>query len=147
MVDGKDGNTKAGKRATKKEKQVAKAKRSMGKRQKALNDKILKINKQLGNQQPNTNSGGAYDAIAMFTQQLEGMATQFSMNEWNSEDRIAYLRNQAQIKFLEQEKQMMLLRAEVRAIQEQEKAPAVATPVAAGHGGSDKGSDDSDDDE
>jgi len=54
------------------------------------------------------------------------MATQFSMNEWNSEDRIAYLRNQAQIKFLEQEKQMMLLRAEVPAIQEQEKAPAVA---------------------
>jgi len=131
MVDGKDGNTKAGKRAAKKEKQVAKAKRSMGKRQKALNDKILKINKQLGNQQPNTNTntGGAYDAIAMFTQQLRGMATQFSMNEWNSEDRIAYLRNQAQIKFLEQEKQMMLLRAEVRAIQEQEKAekaPAVA---------------------
>ena len=57
MVDGKDGNTKAAKRAAKKEKQVAKAKRSMGKRQKALNDKILKINKSLGNQQPNTNSG------------------------------------------------------------------------------------------
>jgi len=127
---------------------VTKAKRSIGKRQNALKDKILKINSSLGNNNPPTNSGGgAYDAIAMFTQQLGGMATQFSMNEWNSEDRIAYLRNQAQIKFLEQEKQMMLLRAEVRAIQEREKAPAVAAAVAAGHGGSDEGSDDSDDDE
>jgi len=43
----------------------------------------------------------------MFTQQLGGMATQFSMNEWNSEDRTAYLANQAQIKFLEQEKQIV----------------------------------------
>jgi len=148
MVDGKESGTaktKAAKKAARKEKQVAKAKRSIGKRQKALNDKILKINSSLGNNPPTTtNSGGACDAIAMFTQQLGGMATQFSMNEWNSEDRIAYLRNQAQIKFLEQEKQMMLLRAEVRAIQEQEKAPAGAA-VAAGHG--EEGSDDSDDDE
>ena len=106
MVDGKESGaakTKAAKSAARKEKQVVKAKRSMGKRQKALNDKILKINKRMENQQPNTNtnSGGTCDAIAMFTQQLGGVVTQFSVNEWNSKDRIACLCHQAQIKFLE----------------------------------------------
>jgi len=106
MVDWKENGaakTKAAKSAARKEKQVVKAKRSMGKRQKALNDKILKINKRMENQQPNTNtnSGGTCDAIAMFTQQLGGVVTQFSVNEWNSKDRIACLCHQAQIKFLE----------------------------------------------
>ena len=97
----------------------------MGKRQKALNDKIMKINTSLGNQQPN-DGGGTSDAFGLFTQQLAGIATQFSVNEWASEDRNAYLKNQAQIKFLEQEKRMMLLRAEVLEIQTRQKAAAAA---------------------
>jgi len=106
----------------------------MGKRQKALNDKIMKINASLGNQQPNA-GGGTSDAFGLFTQQLAGIATQFSVNEWASEDQNAYLKNQAQIKFLEQEKRMMLLCAKVSEIQTKQKAAAAAaggTPVANG---------------
>jgi len=129
MMEGRDtSQTKASKKAAKKKKQVTKAKRSIGKRQKALNDKILKINTSLGNQQPNSNSG-ASDAFSIFTQQLAGIATQFSVNEWASEDRNSYLKNQAQIKFLEQEKRMMLLRAEVLEIQAKQKAGVPAAPA------------------
>jgi len=51
IVDGKESGTaktKAAKKAARKEKQVAQAKRSIGKRQKALKDKILKINMSAG---------------------------------------------------------------------------------------------------
>jgi hypothetical protein len=114
----KDENKdKAGTRKRKKKKKE-KDERTIGKRQKALNEKILKINKQIGNEGgatfTNTVTGTATtNAIAMFAQQLSGMATQFSLNDWSQENREQYFRNQAQLQMLEQEKRIKLLRKEL----------------------------------
>ena len=107
------------KKRKKKKKGKDKGDRTVGKRQKALNDKILKINQQMGNEGGATftasGTGSATaNAISMFTQQLSGMATHFSVNDWSEENRSAYFNQQAQLQILEQKKRMLLLQRELQ---------------------------------
>ena len=82
------------KRAVKKEKSV----RTIGKRQKALNDKVAKITSDLGIQKSVQSTGATIDSISLISQQIGNMTDQMMVSDWAEGDRIQYYENQAQIR-------------------------------------------------
>ena len=105
---GVTGTTAAG---PKKKRRTTISSRPVGKRAAALNDKISTIARELDVSDP-TEDKGMNGELATLTATLGTFAETMAMQMWEEEDRKEFMRNQAQIKLLQQKKEMRALMQE-----------------------------------
>ena len=133
--------------ATKKRKAGAtnkqKTYRSVGKRAQALNDRIHAITETMDPNGENAPSSTLSGDIASLSSTLSGFADSLTIQMWEPHDRETFLRNQARIKLLQQQKELMALELEVKAMHE--SGTAASLPPLGGRRGSGDSDDDGDD--